>query len=169
VGEWIGTQAASSGLSSTIVTSMASTASNPGAAQQVQVEQHADGDEEQPEQDVTERADHRLDLVAVFGLGQHHPGEEGPEGERQPGIVRDPGGAEHHQQHGEGEQLRRRLWAITWNSGRSSQRPAASTAMIANTRRGPAPDLARERRAVPAMSTEASARKGTRPGPERAC
>ena len=28
---------------------------------------------------------------------------------------------------------RRRLWAISWNSGRSSQRPAASTATIAST------------------------------------
>ena len=41
------------------------------------VEQHADGDEEEPEQHVAERLDVVLDLVAVLGLGDQHAGQEG--------------------------------------------------------------------------------------------
>ena len=75
------------------------------APEQVHVEQHAHGDEEQPEQDVAERADHRFDLVPVFGLGEHHPRQERAEGERQTGDVRHPRRGEHHQQHRQREQL----------------------------------------------------------------
>jgi hypothetical protein len=49
-----------------------------------QVEIHADGDEEQPEQHVAERLDVLLDLIAILGLGDEHPGEKRTERERKP-------------------------------------------------------------------------------------
>ena len=52
-----------------------------------EVERHADGDEEQPEQHVAERLDVLLDLVAVLGLRDQHAGEERAERERQPGEL----------------------------------------------------------------------------------
>ena len=48
-----------------------------------EVERHADGDEEEAEQHVAKRLDVLLDLVAVFGLGDQHAGEERAERERQ--------------------------------------------------------------------------------------
>ena len=57
---------------------------------------------------------------------------------------------------------RRRLWAMTWNSGRRSQRPAASTATIASTPPSTGSRLpARRSSPSPLISAEASARKGT--------
>ena len=57
--EWVNgrvTSAAISALSTTSVTSMSNTRGELArATEQAQVEQHADGDEEQPEQDVAER------------------------------------------------------------------------------------------------------------------
>ena len=41
-----------------------------------EVEQHADREEEQPEQDRAERLDVGLELVAIGRIRQHHPGDE---------------------------------------------------------------------------------------------
>ena len=57
------------------------------ARDDVEVERHADGDEEEAEQHVAERLDVLLDLVAVLGLGDQHAGEEGAQRERQPGDL----------------------------------------------------------------------------------
>ena len=60
------------------------------APQRVEVEQHADGDEEQAQQDVAERPDDAFDLVAVFGFGQHHSREECAQRHRQARHVAKP-------------------------------------------------------------------------------
>src|SRR2546430_13585802 len=52
---------------------------------------------EQAEQQVAERADDRLDLMPVFGLGEHHPGEECAEREGEARDMRHPRGGEHHE------------------------------------------------------------------------
>ncbi len=46
------------------------------AATTPRIEGHADSDEEEPEQHVAKRLDVLLDLIAVLGLGDQHPGEE---------------------------------------------------------------------------------------------
>ena len=51
------------------------------------IERHPDGDEEEPQQHVAERLDVLLDLVAVFGLGDQHAGQERAQRERQPGEL----------------------------------------------------------------------------------
>ena len=67
------TRAAIMAFSTTSATSIGETdPATRSADQQAHVEQHADGDEEQPEQDVAERADHRFDLMSVLGLREHH-------------------------------------------------------------------------------------------------
>ena len=71
----------------------------PVARHDVRVEQHADSDEEQPQQDVTEWTDICIHLVTVLGLRQHHAGKEGAEGQRQAQRRRAPGGRQRHQQH----------------------------------------------------------------------
>ena len=71
----------------------------------MQVEQHANGDEEQPEEQVAEGTDYRIDLVPVLGFGEHHAGQEGPERKGQAGAVRHPRRGEHDQQYREREQL----------------------------------------------------------------
>ena len=70
-----------------------------------EVELHADGDEEQAEQDVVERPDVGLDLVLELGLRDQHAGDEGAERERQAGELGQPGEAERDQQQVEDEQL----------------------------------------------------------------
>ena len=42
-----------------------------------EIEHHADGDEEQAEQDRAERVDVGLELVPVGRIGEHHAGDEG--------------------------------------------------------------------------------------------
>ena len=70
------------------------------------VEQHADRDEEEPEQDVAERLDVDFHLVAVLGLRDERPGHERPQRERQSGELRDVGEAERDEQHVQHEELR---------------------------------------------------------------
>ncbi len=48
--------------------------------EQLKVDEHADADEEQPQQNVAERADVGLDLMPVMAFPQQHAGEEGPQG-----------------------------------------------------------------------------------------
>ncbi len=43
--------------------------------------------------------------MAVFGLGQHHSGEEGAQSQRQSGELGDPPRREYDQQHRQREQL----------------------------------------------------------------
>ena len=62
----------------------------PLRRQHAGIELHADGDEKQPEQDVAERQDVGLDLMAVFGFAEHHAGQERAERERQSRRLRDP-------------------------------------------------------------------------------
>ena len=88
------------------------------AAIDVQIEHHADGDEEQAEQDRAERLDIRLELVPIGRVGEHHAGDERAERGRQMQRL-------HHRRRGEhGEQARPRRTArarpsppISRNSG----------------------------------------------------
>ena len=66
---------------------------------------HADGDEEQAEQQALERLDVGLELVAVLGVGEQHAGEEGAERHRQPGALHQQRGADHEQQRRRREHL----------------------------------------------------------------
>ena len=74
--------------------------------QQTDIEQHADGDEEQSEQYLAIRTDGRLDLMAKLGLREHHAGEKGAESERQAHGMSGPGRGQHREQHGQRKQLR---------------------------------------------------------------
>ena len=133
------------------------------AQQQRHVEQHAERDEEHAEQHLAVRADGRLDLMAELGLCEPHAGEEGPEGERQSRGLRRPGRGEHREQHGEREQFsRERTPAMRTNSGRSSQRPVASTSSTAAAAMAMAASDVRRRRAGPAPPRAARAGRETR-------
>jgi hypothetical protein len=69
------------------------------------VDQHADADEEQPEQHVAEWTNAGLHLMAEFGLPEHHARQERTERQRQTQVAGRPGGSQHDQQDREGEQL----------------------------------------------------------------
>jgi hypothetical protein len=60
------------------------------AHQKRQVEQHPDGDEENPIEDVPEGKDLGGDLVDIDRLGDHHPGKERPHRQREPPPPGDP-------------------------------------------------------------------------------
>ena len=113
------------------------------APQRVEVEQHADRDEEQAEQDVAERPDDAFDLVAVFGFGQHHAREEGAERHRQAGHLRSPRRRQRDQQHREREQLAQP--AVGDDVEQRPQQPAAR-GQHHEHRRGAGGDQARARR-----------------------
>ena len=70
-----------------------------------QIERHADGDEEQAEQDVAKRLDVVLDLIAVFGLRDQHARQERAERQRQSGERGQLGQPERDQQHVQHEQF----------------------------------------------------------------
>ncbi len=72
----------------------------------VQIGRHADGDEEEAEQGVLERRDVGLQFVPVFGIGQHHAGQERAERRRQSGGGGEQRGAGDDEQSGGGEQFR---------------------------------------------------------------
>ena len=55
------------------------------ARQLAEVDVHADGEEEEAEQQALERLDGGLDRLAELGLGQQQPGDEGAERHRQAG------------------------------------------------------------------------------------
>jgi hypothetical protein len=70
-----------------------------------QVEQHADGNEEQAEQDRAERLDVDLELVPVRRVGQHHARDEGAERGRQVQRFHHCGAGEHGEETCDHEQL----------------------------------------------------------------
>ena len=67
---------------------------------QAQIDRHADGDEEQAQQQALERLDVGFQFVAVFRIGQQHAGEKRAQRHRQAGLLHEQGGAHHHQQGG---------------------------------------------------------------------
>ena len=67
------------------------------------IDQHADADEEQPQQDVAKGSDRCFHLMAELGLAQHHAREKGAKGERQSELVRNSGSGQRNEQHGERE------------------------------------------------------------------
>ena len=69
------------------------------------VEQHADGDEEQAVEDVLEGQDVGDDLMAVVGFGDEDPGQEGAQGQGQPERGRQQGHAQADEQRGDEEDL----------------------------------------------------------------
>ena len=73
--------------------------------EQPHIQEHADGNEKQTEQNVAKRPDDDLDLMAIFGFGNHHPGEKRTERERQAGKIGSPRRREHDEEHREREQL----------------------------------------------------------------
>ena len=74
----------------------------PGLAQDHrEIDAHADGDEEEAEQEALERLDVGLELAPVFAFREQHAGEEGAERHRQAHRV-------HQRRGGDDEQQRRR-------------------------------------------------------------
>ncbi len=71
-----------------------------------EVEQHADGDEEQPKQHIAKGLDVVFDLVAILGFRYQHAGQECAQGQRKSGRLGCPGQAQRHQQHRQYEQFR---------------------------------------------------------------
>ena len=59
------------------------------AQQFAHVDIHADGEEENAEQQPLERLDGRLDRLAVFGFGKQQAGDEGAERHGQAGLIGD--------------------------------------------------------------------------------
>ena len=82
------------------------------------VQGHADGDEEQPEQETAKRLNIRMYLMAELGVGDHDPGEKSAERHRQTGLVGGPTRTQHQKQGGAGEHLRR-----TGTRGQPQKRP----------------------------------------------
>ncbi|MOA00544.1 hypothetical protein D3C78_1199140 [compost metagenome] len=66
------------------------------AVQQAEVGTHAHADEEQSEQQALERFELRLQLMAIFRVGQQHTGEEGTKAHGYARHFHQPGGSHHH-------------------------------------------------------------------------
>jgi hypothetical protein len=64
----------------------------------VQIGRHADGHEEQPQQQAFERLDVRLELVAVLRIGQENAREKRAEGHREADFLHRERGADHDQE-----------------------------------------------------------------------
>ena len=78
----------------------------PGrASQQAEVDRHADGDEEEAEQQALERLDVGLERVAVLGAREQHAGEERAERHRDAGQRHQLRDADDEQQRERGEHL----------------------------------------------------------------
>ena len=93
------------------------------AHQPLDVERHADTDEEEAEQEALERLDLRFDLVAVFGVGEQHAGDERAERHRDADQIHDPCRADDDEQCGRREYFRR-----GGARGRAEHRPQKVTA-----------------------------------------
>ncbi len=65
---------------------------------QAQVERHADGGEEEAEQQPFEGSDVGLELVAVGGVGEQHAGDERAQRRREPRLLHHQRDADHGQQ-----------------------------------------------------------------------
>ena len=77
------------------------------AQQFAHVDIHADGEEENAEQQSLERLDGGFDRLAVFGFGKKQPGDEGAERHRQAGLIGNNAGRDDHEQGGGDEQIAR--------------------------------------------------------------
>ena len=75
------------------------------AQQFAHVDVHADGEEENAEQQSLERLDSRFDRLAVFGLGEQQPGNEGAERHGQAGLIGDDAGRDDDEQGRGDEQI----------------------------------------------------------------
>ena len=75
------------------------------AQQLAHVDIHADGEEEDAEQQSLERLDGRLDRLAVFGLGEQQAGDEGAERHGQAGLIGNDAGGDDDEQNDGDEQL----------------------------------------------------------------
>ena len=73
--------------------------------EQPQVDGHADGGEEQPEQQALERLDVGLELVAVGRFSQQRAGDEGAERGRNARLLHEDGDADDGQQRGRRHRL----------------------------------------------------------------
>ncbi len=71
----------------------------------VQIEEHADGDEEEAGEDIPEGQDAAEGLVTVLRLGDDEPGHERPQGEREPRRLGQPGHGEADHDDGQQEQF----------------------------------------------------------------
>ncbi len=71
------------------------------------VQHHADGDEEEAEQDVAKRADVGFDMVAVGSFGNKHAADEGAQCQRQSGLRGQEGKSDHDPQRGQHQQFAR--------------------------------------------------------------
>ena len=76
------------------------------APDEPQVDMHADGEEEDSQQQAAEGINHRLDRAAVFGLGEEKAGNEGAQRHRQSGGGGDHARADGDQQRGGHEEFR---------------------------------------------------------------
>ena len=93
-----------------------------GLEQHAQVGGHADRHEEEPEQQALEWLDVRLELVAIFAVGEQHAGNERAERHRQADRVEEQGRADHDQQR------RRRECFLRAGAGDDAQRRAQCVA-----------------------------------------
>ena len=91
------------------------------ARQLAKIDVHADGEEEDAEQQALERLDGGLDGLAELGLGQQQSGHERAERHRQAGHAGGNGGADDHEQDGGHEQLGR-----AGGRDQAKDRPAAA-------------------------------------------
>ena len=79
----------------------------PALGDDLEVERHADGEEEQAEQHASERLDVRFELVPEGRFGKQHAGKKRAHRHRQAGKLHDQRRTEHHQQRGGGHDLAR--------------------------------------------------------------
>ncbi|MNH08788.1 hypothetical protein D3C79_682200 [compost metagenome] len=68
------------------------------SGEQLQVDEHANTDEKQPQKNVPEGADIRFDLMAIVALAQQHASQEGTQRRRQAQQVGQPGGQQDNDQ-----------------------------------------------------------------------
>ena len=84
----------------------------------MQIEHHADREEEQPEQDGAERLDIGLQLVPIGRIGQHHAGDKRAQRGGQPQRLHHGRAGDHGEQPGEDEHL-----ALAQAADQPEQRP----------------------------------------------
>ncbi|MNQ87049.1 hypothetical protein D3C85_1022590 [compost metagenome] len=90
---------------------------HPVMGHHAQVDGHADGHEEQAQQQALERFDRLFQVIPVAGLRHQHAHQESAQACRQARIVEQLGCAHHHQQRGRGKEF------IQFRLGRPPQQP----------------------------------------------
>ena len=88
--------------------------------QDAEVRGHADGHEEQAQQQALERLDVGLELVPVLAVGEQHAAEEGAEGGGEVEALGHQGSADHQRKREGGEGFRHLGSDCGWNIGRYS-------------------------------------------------